>query len=231
MGNFIVRADAGRFPHRVAVRIACAIRTAVFRGEGGPSPHPAPAALRAASVPGGLSPQPDKTPRLRIRPRRDEEPRRPGGAGRFPHRVAARIACAIRSAVFRGREDPPRTAPRRRCAPRLYPGDFHHSPIKRPAWESVLGEMRNPVVRGGAGRFPHRVAARIACAIRSAGFSRGGRSLLPPPRRRFAPRRRARDFLHCLTGVPRRSRATRRAPRGSPSSRGRGRSSGRRRAP
>ena len=39
-------------------RIASAIRPTVFRGEGEPSPHPSPAALRAASVPEGLSPQP-----------------------------------------------------------------------------------------------------------------------------------------------------------------------------
>ena len=56
MGNPVVRADAGRFPHRVAARIACAIRSAVFRGEGGPSPHPSPAALRAASAREGPSP-------------------------------------------------------------------------------------------------------------------------------------------------------------------------------
>ena len=54
MGNPIVRAAAGRFPHRMAARIACAIRSAVFRGEGGPSPHPSPAALRAASAHEGL---------------------------------------------------------------------------------------------------------------------------------------------------------------------------------
>ncbi len=58
MRNPFVRADAGRFPHRVAVRIACAIRSARFRGEGGPSPHPSPAALRAASAHEGLFPQP-----------------------------------------------------------------------------------------------------------------------------------------------------------------------------
>ena len=34
----------------MAARIACAIRSALFRGEGGPSPHPYPAALRAASA-------------------------------------------------------------------------------------------------------------------------------------------------------------------------------------
>ncbi len=60
MGNPLVRAEAGRFPHRVAARIAGAIRSAVFRGEGGPSP----AALRAASAREGLSPQPADTVRL-----------------------------------------------------------------------------------------------------------------------------------------------------------------------
>ena len=45
-------------PHRMAARIASAIRPTVFRGEGEPSP----AALRAASAPGGLSPQPDRDP-------------------------------------------------------------------------------------------------------------------------------------------------------------------------
>ncbi len=63
MGNPTVRADAGRFPHRVAARIARAIRSARFRGEGGPSP----AALRAASVPGGLSTQPSRTQHPRSR--------------------------------------------------------------------------------------------------------------------------------------------------------------------
>ncbi len=48
MGNPSVRAEAGRFPHRVAVRIAGAIRSALFRGEGGPS----------ASAREGLSPPP-----------------------------------------------------------------------------------------------------------------------------------------------------------------------------
>ena len=72
--------------------------------------------------------------------------------------------------------------------------------IKRPAWESVLEEMGNPVVRAGAGRFPHRVAARIACAIRSALFSRGGRTL-PAPLPGGASRRvGARwTFLHSLS--------------------------------
>ena len=59
MGNPIVRAAAGRFPHRMAARIACAIRSALFRGEGGPSsPRPSAAALCAASAREGLSPQP-----------------------------------------------------------------------------------------------------------------------------------------------------------------------------
>ena len=56
MGNPTVRADAGPFPHRMADRIAGAIRSAVFRGEGGPSP----AALRAASAREGLSPPADR---------------------------------------------------------------------------------------------------------------------------------------------------------------------------
>ena len=56
MGNPVVRAEVGRFPHRMAARIACVIRSAVFRGEGGPSP----AALRAASAREGLSPQPGR---------------------------------------------------------------------------------------------------------------------------------------------------------------------------
>ena len=54
MGNPGVRADAGRCLHRVAARIAGTIRSALSRGEGGPSP----AALRAASAREGLSPQP-----------------------------------------------------------------------------------------------------------------------------------------------------------------------------
>ncbi len=54
MGNPIVRTDARRFPHRMAARIAGAIRAARFRGEGEPSP----AAFRAASAREGLSPQP-----------------------------------------------------------------------------------------------------------------------------------------------------------------------------
>ena len=31
---------------------------------------------------------------------------------------------------------------------------------ERPAWESALEEMGNPIVRADAGRFPHRMAAR-----------------------------------------------------------------------
>ena len=93
MGNPVVRADAGRFPHRVAARIAGAIRSALSRGEGGPSPHPSPAALRAASAREGLSPQPGRVGCARSRyPARTRPagrtgsrtpspsaPRRPGG--------------------------------------------------------------------------------------------------------------------------------------------------------
>ena len=68
MGNPVVRADAGRFPHRMAARIARAIRSARFRGEGGPSPHPSPAALRAASAREGLSPPPVSPARRTARP-------------------------------------------------------------------------------------------------------------------------------------------------------------------
>ena len=50
--------DAGHSSHGQVRRIASAIRPTVSRGEGEPSPHPSPAALRAASVPEGLSPQP-----------------------------------------------------------------------------------------------------------------------------------------------------------------------------
>ena len=50
--------DAGHSSHGQAGRIASAIRPTVFRGEGGPSPHPSPAALRAASAREGLCPQP-----------------------------------------------------------------------------------------------------------------------------------------------------------------------------
>ena len=89
MGNPIVRAGAGLpegefapgdtrvhrpggcgAPHRMAARIARATRSALFRGEGGPSPHPSPAALRAASASQpareGLSPQPVRAPRRRV---------------------------------------------------------------------------------------------------------------------------------------------------------------------
>ena len=44
--------DAGHSSHRQVARIASAIRSTVFRGEGEPSPHSSPAALRAVSVPG-----------------------------------------------------------------------------------------------------------------------------------------------------------------------------------
>ncbi len=75
MGNPVIRADGGRFPHRMAARIAWAIRSARFRGEGGSS-----AAARE-----GLSPQPAEAPprrsrlgRSHIRSRRDADP---GGYG------------------------------------------------------------------------------------------------------------------------------------------------------
>ena len=89
MGNSIVRADAGRFPHRMAARIACAIRSARFRGEGGPSPHPSPAALRAASAPEGLFPQPvrgDRSPTGR----RSNPAAPPRGGVRRPRRGVRR---------------------------------------------------------------------------------------------------------------------------------------------
>ena len=110
-GNPVVRADAGRFSHRMAARIAGAIRSAVFRGEGGPSPHPSPAALGAASAGEGLCPPPAGSLWTR-RPARESVLEAMGNpvvgadAGRFPHRMAARIAGAIRSAVFRGEGGP-----------------------------------------------------------------------------------------------------------------------------
>ena len=58
MGNPTVRADAGRFPHRMAARIACAIGSALFRREEEPSP--------AAHE--GLSPQPGSGASRRLAP-------------------------------------------------------------------------------------------------------------------------------------------------------------------
>ncbi len=80
-GTPVVRADAGRFPHRVAARIAGATRSARFRGEGGPSPHPSPAALRAASAREGLCPQPVRYPR---RAEASSEARSSRGSSRIP---------------------------------------------------------------------------------------------------------------------------------------------------
>ena len=188
MGNPIVRAVAGRFPHRVAARIAGAIRSALFRGEGGPSPHPSPAALRAASAREGLSPQPSDSLWIK-RPAWESVLDEMGNpivravAGRFPHRVAARIAGAIRSALFRGEGGPSPAALRAASAREgLSPQPSDSLWIKRPAWESVLDEMGNPIVRADAGRFPHRVTARIAGAIRSALFrGEGGPSPHPSP--------------------------------------------------
>ncbi len=40
---------------------------------------------------------------------------------------------------------------------------------RRPAWESVLEEMGNPIVRADAGRFPHPMGAGIACRFRGEG--------------------------------------------------------------
>ena len=92
MGTPIVGADAGRFPHRMAARIAGTIRSAVFRGEGGPSPHPSPAALRAASAREGLPPQPVKAKH---------------GALRTPHTAAGRSTHpAVRRAPFHDRTPP-----------------------------------------------------------------------------------------------------------------------------
>ena len=78
--------------------------------------------------------------------------------------------------------------------------------MKRPAWESVLEEMGNPIVGAAAG-LP--TGWRPESPGRFAPPSFAGREDPPrtPPRRRFAPRRpasqpasqRARDFLHSLS--------------------------------
>ena len=49
MLNPAVLARAGRFPHGVMVRIAERCAPSSFVGRGDPSPHPTPAALRAAN--------------------------------------------------------------------------------------------------------------------------------------------------------------------------------------
>ena len=90
-GNPIVLRDAGRFPHRMAARIAGAIRSALFRGEGGPSP----AALRAGSAHEGLSPtacyRSDRGPRFDTR-RRWCVADRGSGSGRPPRRSGRRVS-------------------------------------------------------------------------------------------------------------------------------------------
>ena len=191
MGNPVVRADAGRFPHRMAARIAGAIRSALFRGEGGPSP----AALRAASAREGLSPPPADSLWTK-RPAREsvlEETGNPtvrADAGRFPHRWRPESLARSGPPSLAGREDPPRTPPRRRCAPRrLSPPPADSLWTKRPARESILEETGNPTVRADAGRFPHRW--RPESLARSGPPSLAGREDPPrtPPRRRFAPRR------------------------------------------
>ena len=102
-GTPVVRADAGRFPHRVAARIAGATRSAGFRGEGGPSPHPSPAALRAASAPEGLAPQPAGRPGDRApgaAGRRADAAGAGGMPGDRPERGAIRRGCpAVRAAA------------------------------------------------------------------------------------------------------------------------------------
>ena len=103
MGNPIVRADAGRFPHRMAARIAPAIRSARFRGEGRPSPHPSPAARRAASAHEGLAPPPVSgsaaTPRPSPRERAPRSVR--GRSGRCPGATPRNGAAGSRSAPRR----------------------------------------------------------------------------------------------------------------------------------
>ena len=120
---------------------------------------------------------------------------------------------------------------------------------ERPAWESVLEEMRNPVARAVAGRFPHPVAARIAGAIRSALFRREGEpsprpspaareGLSPQPAegvrnpsgegsRGSSARREAAGFVPDAEGDP----ANRRPRRGGPEARRPGGRPGRLRSP
>ena len=86
--------DAGRSSHGQVGRIASAIRPTVFRGQGEPSPHPSPAALGAASVPGGLSPQPARPAR---RPGRDPADRLRHGEGRDPRSATPRSGASTRS--------------------------------------------------------------------------------------------------------------------------------------
>ena len=91
----------------------------------------------------------DKTPRMGIRPRRDGELHRPGGCGALSPQVAARIACAIRSALSRGEGGP----------------SPHPSPaaLRTASTFSTACRGRSPR-RGGApargGRGPARTAAR-----------------------------------------------------------------------
>ena len=118
----------------VAFRIARAIRSALFRGEGEPSPHPSPAALRAASVPGGLSPKPARAGATRSRsagrPRATATRRRPrftamasffeagdevrSGPGPHPHGDPATRSGAADHHAPAARTATPRGAPARR---------------------------------------------------------------------------------------------------------------------
>ena len=70
---------------------------------------------------GGPPPAPyqpvEKVPRIRAPPGRKQESTPIRGRG------------ALFPPSFAGRGNPPRTPPRRRCAPRLCPGDFPHTQL------------------------------------------------------------------------------------------------------
>ena len=106
-----------------------------------------------------------------------------------------RIACVIRSALFRGEEGGPSSpyaspAALRAASASQRTRDLLHSLLsgaprelrqnslrtRRPAWESVLEEMGNPVVRAGCGA-PHPESPARSVPPSFA----GGRTLLPAP--------------------------------------------------
>ena len=115
----------------------------------------------------------DKSPRMGIRPRRDGEPHPPGGCG-APHRMAARIASAIRSALFRGEGGP---------SPRPSPAALRAASASQPAHEGLFhGLQAASISRTAAPGSPApKIAAPATTTSAPASRAAATRKAFMPP--------------------------------------------------
>ena len=185
-GTLRCSSEAGRFLHGLAARIAARFTPPSFAGTGNPSPHPSPAALRAAFGCRWTS-----APEIRVRPV-DKAPRLTPAtmdagtlpcsseAGRFLHGLAARIAARFTPPSFAGTGNPsPHPSP---AALRAAPGcrwtsapEIHVRPVdKAPRLTPATMDAGTLPCSSEAGRFLHGLAARIAARFTPPSFAGTG---------------------------------------------------------